>query len=478
MLKFKSIFERMFWNNVAILVLVFISVSVSMTVFINQYIISQRFDLFDNVREMIEYDTARMHLDTDADTDDGRAMLAYKRNLELWSRFTDADITVATTSGTVLASTAGIESVPASFTDKINMDTPIRKRDHFDGFYEKSVMVFGLPLHYNGIIIGAVYFTQGFPLLYRNMFELLLLFIVASAFSIVAAFFIVYRQSRVFSTAVKKINGAAMDIAAGNFDKRVEVTGNDEIGQLASSFNYMAASLGKLDDMRTRFISDVSHELRTPMTSISGFVQGILDGTIPPEKHDEYLHIVLDESKRLSRMTNDMLEMSKLSSGEYKLKIREFDLTEVIRLSIIQLESRIEEKNLGLEVDFEADKMPVLADRDAIQRVVINLLDNAVKFSYPNTAVSIKVWKQDNKVLTSVTNLGDGIDSKDLSSVFDRFYKTDRSRTGDRSGAGLGLSFVKKIIVHHKQGIWVESDFVKDGSNLKYTKFTFTLEQP
>jgi signal transduction histidine kinase len=171
-----------------------------------------------------------------------------------------------------------------------------------------------------------------------------------------------------------------------------------------------------------------------------------------------------------------MLEMSKMSSSEYKLDISEFELNELIRVSIISLGNKIDDKNLDLNVDFDRDKLEVLGDKDSIQRVLINLIDNAVKFSYPNTTIGINSWVEGKKAYVSVGNFGDGIDSADLSNVFNRFYKTDKSRHNEKSGAGLGLSLVKNILVLHKQGIWVESVDTKEGSNVKYTKFTFTLE--
>ena len=291
-----------------------------------------------------------------------------------------------------------------------------------------------------------------------------------------AAFVLVYMQSKKISKPIEEINKAARGIASGKFDKRVEVTSADEIGQLASSFNFMADSIEALEDTRSEFISDVSHELRTPMTSISGFIEGILDGTIPPEKEKEYLKIVLDESKRLTKMVNDMLEMSKMSSSEYKLDVSEFDLNELTRICIIGLCNRIDEKNLELNVDFEDDILIVIADKDAIKRVVINLLDNAIKFSYPNTTIGIRTWIEDGRARFCVGNFGDGISGADLSNIFNRFYKTDKSRVNEKSGAGLGLSFVKNIMTLHKQNVWVESVDTKEGSTVKYTKFTFTLE--
>lgn len=290
------------------------------------------------------------------------------------------------------------------------------------------------------------------------------------------AFIFVYLQSRRITAPIKDINRAVLNIASGHFDQRLKVNTPDEIGQLASSFNYMAASLERLEDMRSQFISDVSHELRTPMTSISGFVQGILDGTIPPERQNEYLQIVRDECLRLVKMTNDMLEMSKMSSSEYKLDISTFDVNELMRLCIIQMEQKISGKNLELDVEFSAETMNVVADKDAIRRVIINILDNAVKFSYGNTKVSISIYGEDGKAYIGIGNFGIGIAEDEIKNIFDRFYKTDKSRNNDKKGAGLGLSMVKNIINLHKQHIWVESIDAKEGSHAKFTKFTFTLE--
>ena len=219
-----------------------------------------------------------------------------------------------------------------------------------------------------------------------------------------------------------------------------------------------------------------------------------MDGTIPPEKEKEYLKIVLDESKRLTKMVNDMLEMSKMSSSEYKLDVSEFDLNELTRICIIGLCNRIDEKNLELNVDFEDDILKVIAKERGIQiyytkiptfikgnvtlvsELVYNLLDNAIKFSYPNTTIGIRTWIEDGRARFCVGNFGDGISGADLSNIFNRFYKTDKSRVNEKSGAGLGLSFVKNIMTLHKQNVWVESVDTKEGSTVKYTKFTFTLE--
>ena len=171
-----------------------------------------------------------------------------------------------------------------------------------------------------------------------------------------------------------------------------------------------------------------------------------------------------------------MLEMTKMQSNEYKLDITEFDINELIRVCIIQLGQKIDDKNLEIEADFENDKMMVLADRDAIKRVVINILDNAIKFSYNNTKIIIKTKNINRHAYVAIGNFGIGMNEEEIKNVFDRFYKTDKSRSEDKKGVGLGMSFAKNIINLHKQKIWVESIDAKESSDVKFTQFTFTLE--
>lgn len=469
---FKSILGRLFWTYAAILALVFTSLSVSVGIFVDRFVSSSHIDDVQKVADTVEYWAGAMQIESD----DVRSQTAYKQILRSWADFLDCDIVITNKDGEVIASTCSIPTVPDELVHAVVRGEAIKRRSTFNGAYDKKVFVVGLPMEYQGSIVGAMYFNTAMFNMRKTGLELFCLFLVSSLFSILAAAVLVYMQSKRISKPIGEINRTARDIASGKFDRRVAVTSTDEIGQLASSFNFMADSIEALEDTRSEFISDVAHELRTPMTSISGFIGGIMDGTIPPEKQNEYLKIVLDESKRLTKMVNDMLEMSKMSSSEYKLDVTHFDLNELTRICIISLGNKIDEKNLELEVDFENENLLVLADKDAIQRVVINLIDNAVKFSYPNTKINIKTWIEQGRARFCVGNFGDGISGTDLSNIFNRFYKTDKSRVNDKSGAGLGLSFVKNIMTLHKQNVWVESVDTKEGSSVKYTKFTFTLE--
>ena len=441
-------------------------------VFFFNYAIQKQVDNVIDVGEAVEQVTRAFQIqETDV-----RARNAYKQYLMGWARFSHADIVVVNQSGQLAETTCSIRSVPQEYLDEVLSGDILNQTGNFGGQYNEKVLTIGMPVRYQGTIIGAVFFNCKMPKLRKTAVDLIIIFMFAALLSMVVAFIVIYIQARRISKPIGEINAAARDIAAGNMSKRVAVNSTDEIGQLASSFNFMADALEDLEKQRSGFISDVSHELRTPMTSISGFVQGIIDGTIPEEKRDYYLNIVLEESVRLTKLVNDMLEMSKMSSSEYKLDITKFELNELVRVCVIGMGNKIDDKNLEMNIDFTPDKLEVLGDKDSIKRVLINLIDNAIKFSYPNTTIGINTWVEGKKAYFCVGNFGDGIESSDLSNVFNRFYKTDASRHKEKSGAGLGLSLVKNILVLHKQSIWVESINAKEGSNAKYTKFTFTLE--
>ncbi|MBQ7793005.1 MAG: HAMP domain-containing histidine kinase [Clostridia bacterium] len=469
---FKSILGRLLWIYTVILVLVFTVMFGAMAGFYLSYTADILFDEVTRATGSI----AHMTILLSGDMDDMRVKNLYDTSLVSWSEIVSSDITVIDENGEVFASTADIKTVPDEMTETVISGKVFRKYTHFGKYYDGMVYTIGMPINFNGSVIGGIFYNSTVGELFGSFGNFSQMLLMSCFISVVLAIFLIFIQTKKITKPIADINSAVLAIASGRFDRRLPVTTADETGQLASSFNYMAESLEKLDNMRESFISDVSHELRTPMTSISGFVGGILDGTIPPEKHNEYLSIVLEESKRLSRMTSDMLEMSKMSSSEYKLDMKKFDLCEVIRLAIINLENKIDKKSLELDVSFAHEQINVLADKDSILRVIINLLDNAIKFSYDNTKITVSAWCDVSSAYVSVGNFGIGIEQKDLPHIFDRFYKTDKSRGKDKTGAGLGLSMAKNIMKLHNSRIWAESTSAKEGSGVKYTTFTFSLE--
>jgi signal transduction histidine kinase len=321
----------------------------------------------------------------------------------------------------------------------------------------------------DNMIGAAVYIHTRVPEIRKVRVEVFSYFLISVGAAILVSVVLVYILSRRLSKPLKQIRDAAKVIAGGEFRKRLNIHSNDEIGELAASFNQMVVALQNLEEMRRGFIANVSHELRTPMTSVRGFVEGILDGTIPQEKHREYLMVVRDEVNRLNRLVNDLLDLAKLEAGEMKLTLRNFDINELIRRCIIKLEALITEKDISIEADFEDEEILVNADSDAIERVVINLLHNAIKFTPEKGKIHFKTERQKDRIQISIEDTGVGIDPEEIPMIWDRFYKSDKSRGRDKTGTGLGLAIVKNIINEHKQDIQVESEPGKG------TRFVFTL---
>ncbi len=303
--------------------------------------------------------------------------------------------------------------------------------------------------------------------------DIIMVSVTVGLWVFLAAMISLYVISRRTTEPLSEIVTAAKSYAKGRFEQKIEVVGQDEVSELAKAINDMSVSLKRIEDERNSFLGNVSHDLRTPMTTISGFVDGILDGTIPPEKQEYYLNIVSQEIKRLSRLVNTLLEVSRMESGA-NLKPIDFNLSETARTVLISLESKISDKNIDINFDSGEEDVFVEADPDAIHRVIFNLMDNAVKFTHQDGNISITVTtvadgRKKRKALFKIKNTGDGIPKDELPHIFERFYKTDRSRGLDKSGKGLGLYIAKTAIQHHGEELTVDS------VQGEYTEFCFNL---
>lgn len=286
--------------------------------------------------------------------------------------------------------------------------------------------------------------------------------------AVIATYFITERIVH----PLRNMTSAAKKFAKGDFTARVTVYGHDEVSELGRAFNNMADSLESLEKMRNSFLANISHDLRTPMTTIAGFIDGINSGAIPPEKHEYYLGVISAEVHRLSRLVSQILDVSRLESGERKFNFTDFDVAEVARLILISFEQKIEDKRLDVEFETENDCMFVKADKDAIYQVLYNLCHNAIKFSRDGGKFRISITRVAvGKIRVSVYDEGQSISGEDSKMVFDRFYKTDKSRGLDKSGVGLGLYISKTIIDAHGEFIGVDS--VEDES----CEFYFTLKE-
>lgn len=363
-----------------------------------------------------------------------------------------------------------VDTIPMNdIVDSIEGETVAREGD-LGGALDKKFLYVTTPLWTRKGIEGTVIVCSTVPYIQNMQLGVMKMFMFAVTFVIILTLLVAAWFSQRIAKPVREMTMVARRIASGDFTQRVSCDAEGELGILAASFNQMTVALEEMDEVQSSFISDVSHELRTPMTIISGFVEGVLDGTIPEAEHKKYLEVVLSEIKRLNRLVNDLLEMSRLNSGKIEYKMVPFDITESVRKAIVAFEQGINEKKIDVNVDFENDAMAVMGNSDSVYRVITNLLDNAVKFTPEGGYVSIGIKTSSGKTKVSIENSGNGLSEKELNHIWDRFYQTDKSRSSAKRGAGLGLYIVKNIMQAHNNEIYAESE---EG---KWTRFTFELE--
>ena len=363
--------------------------------------------------------------------------------------------------------------VPQTFVDQVIQEGKTADAGILQGLYDDSRSVVSIPIisqadgEASGIVIASTGQTQVVGVI-RQMTDI---FLMTGAVVLLLAVIACSALMRRTSQPLKDLAGAARRFGHGNLDARVELDEHNpaEIEELAVAFNNMADSLEKSEQQRKEFIANVSHELKTPMTTIAGFMDGMLDGTIPPEQHRHYMQIVSDEVRRLSRMVRGMLDISRLQDQTIpEEKKTVFDLCEAAGQVLVSFEQKITQKQLDVQVDMPDEATYTLADADSITQVIYNLMDNAVKFCQQGGTLGLKIQPEDKKIFVSVSNTGLTIPENELSRIFDRFHKTDKSRSVDRDGVGLGLYIVKTIICSHGEDISVTS---RDG----LTVFTFSL---
>ena len=339
----------------------------------------------------------------------------------------------------------------------------------YAGLFDKAVRVYGTPIMTQaGTFQGSMILYNSIEELSQSLKRVYEIIWISSIFAIIFSCIVIYYFSqKIIIKPLAEINSVARRISNGDVDKRVYLKSDDEIGELAQSFNFMADSIEKNEKNRREFISNVSHEIRSPITSIKGFISGILDGVIPQEKEKYYLSIAYEEIQRLTRLVNDLLDMSAIEAGEFSLRIMEVDINEIIRLTVINYETKIKEKRASVDVCFDDDNLFVAGDKDRLVQVITNLLDNSIKYVNAGGKIKISSKIKGKKAFISVFNDGPKIAEEDLLHIWDRFYKADKARTA-KDSTGLGLSIVRNIITQLQEDIWVEN---KDNG----VYFTFTL---
>lgn len=364
--------------------------------------------------------------------------------------------------------------IPADVMQTLETTGEYDQMSTLGGLYDKNRYAVARPIKTaadGNDIIGYVFITNVVDNILKTWSSLTGITAIVTIGVFAAAMIVSLMYSKHMAKPLDEMAAASRRFARGDFSVRVRQREDptDEMGALIDSFNKMADSLENAEARRSEFIANISHELRTPMTTISGFAEGLLDGTIPPEDEKKYLRAISDETKRLSRLVRDMLDVSQLRNrAADPTKRIDFDLTELTLQTLLSFESRATKKNLDVDPQLPDNHIMVHADKDAITQVIYNLLDNAVKFASPGSCITVRIYKDNGKAYVSVRDYGETIPPDDLPFIFDRFHKSDRSRSLDKDGVGLGLYLVKSIINSHDEDIAVTS---RDGM----TEFVFTL---
>lgn len=472
----QSIFAKFFFACAVIMVLSFLVLGTALVVFSVRYNNSEKERLYLSNAKTVAKNVIAMET-----IEDKQAASAYLGTaLQMTASNLDATIYICDKSGKIelivypsglITTSDGTMSKPAMSI--INSRSTIQEESTLYGFFDKNYTVAGAPaISRDGSTVKyAVFVCAQSGSTMRIVSGIFKIFVYCVLMILMFAFIAIYFVTSRLTRPLRQMSSAAQSFSKGDFSARIPVESHDEIGELAAAFNNMASSLASLEEMRSSFVANVSHELKTPMTSISGFIDGILDGTIPPEKQNHYLKIVSDEVKRLSRLVKSLLDAARIEAGEYKINPTDFDVMELARRIIIGFEQSIDKKKLDVRGLDNDNKFMVTADFDLTYQIIYNLVDNAVKFANEGGYIEINVAAKSKKVYVGVKNSGMGIPSQDLPYVFDRFYKTDKSRSRDRKGVGLGLYIVKTILNSQGQDIVVRSN---EG---EFCEFVFTLKQ-
>lgn len=396
-----------------------------------------------------------------------------KTQIDALTVFLDADIWILNPSGRLVLDSAhplNVDEIimidnfdPSSFTGNYYTIGTF-----FDSYDQKMLSVMA-PIMSNYQINGYVVIHSEYSSITESCYSLQgaiffcfgILFVLSF---ILLAFFIGFVY-----IPLKKITKATEQYASGNFHYELQPESNDEIGYLAGILSYMASEIARTEDDQKKFVANISHDFRSPLTSIRGYLEAMLDGTIPAELHEKYLRIVLNETERLTKLTNSLLQLNNLNTKGMLLEKSNFDINKVIRDTAATFEGTCSKKHIKLQLLLTGDQLYVWADMGKIQQVLYNLLDNAIKFSHENSSIKIETTEKKRKLYVSVKDYGIGIPKEELKLVWDRFYKSDASRGKDKKGTGLGLSITKEIIHSHGENINVVST-LDAGS-----EFIFTL---
>ncbi len=469
----KTLYGRQFATLAGMVLLSFLMLGASFATLSYQYTIREKRESLERSAGYIAEFTSDY---VNAAGSDGWRNQAFQTYLGTVALVSDAHIILATNEGHILFATGGERNLtelenrqlPSALVSSVQAGS-YSETTTMGGLYTEPRFLVGLPITtQSGFLQGLVLVSCSAANIIAMWQDLSSIFMITALAVVLIAAILSSVTSMHQSRPIKEVAAAARQFGHGQLDVRVDVGGRmDEVGELAEAFNSMADSLARSEQQRSEFIANISHELKTPMTTIAGFAEGILDGTIPEEKEREYLHIISSETRRLSRLVRSMLDLSRLDSDDRAAQ-QQFDLCETVVRTLVSLEGKVNARGLEVDAELPEEPVPVWGDQDAITQVCYNLLDNAIKFSNPGGTLGLSLTAKGSRATVTIRNEGETIPPEEVPLLFDRFHKTDHSRSVDRDGVGLGLYIVKTILNSHKEDIVCTSE---DG----VTRFSFSL---
>lgn len=384
-----------------------------------------------------------------------------KSQLDALAVYLDSTIRIINPSGRLVLDTNSPlnveeEVIIEGFTPTITRGSYYTIGTFFNNFEDEMLSVIA-PITSNYKVKGYVVIHCSIESIQRSANSLLNISYITLCILFLLSLIILIFFTEMVYIPLRKITYATEQYASGNMHYEFQVESEDEIGYLAACLGYMASEIARSEDDQKKFVANVSHDFRSPLTSIRGYLEAMLDGTIPPEMHERYLNIVLNETERLTKLTNSLLALNNLNTKGMMLDRGDFDINNIIRNTAASFEGTCKKKTIAIELVLTGDVMYVNADMGKIQQVLYNLIDNAIKFSHHDSVIRVETSEKKNKIFVSVKDTGIGIPKEDLKLIWDRFYKSDLSRGKDKKGTGLGLSIVKEIVNAHGEHINVVS---------------------
>ncbi|MBQ6543860.1 MAG: HAMP domain-containing histidine kinase [Clostridia bacterium] len=485
-----GLFRKYFFITMAIILIAYLFAGASLMLMVSGVWLNERLEMLDENATNIRDSTEELLKSSYLEGNSRGSVIMICNNLLQISGATDADYFIVNELGQpvyckdLIRPGGMIDSrgeclvhshyqIPDTIIESLkNGETYSSSGGDLGGHLVNQSFIVAVPIMAGDTLRGAVVATKPIATgLVPYVSTILTMFFISFLASFIIAFVLVYISTARMVRPLRQMSLAAKQYALGDFSNRINIRSRTrtEIDELADSFNSMANDLSDLEMSRRSFVSNVSHELKTPMTSISGFIDGILDGTIPDSERDKYLGIVSDEVKRLSRLVTGMLNMSKIEAGKIDIKPVKFDISEMLFNTLLTFEQKIDGKNIEIKGLEDIGKNEIYADKDMINQVVYNLIDNAVKFTPESGYIEINSKRDAEKAIVKIRNSGAGIEPDEIERIFERFYKIDKSRSYDVKGAGLGLYLCKTIVELHGGDIIARSELNE------YTEFIFRL---